>query len=818
MVTQLQISISFLRKVTLLTFLFTTFSLSISAQHFSEAKIKTAYIVQFIQNILWPNENEIDTFKISIISTNEMYIDEFVELSKMKSLKNRPISLSIYNSIESIKEPFPQVVFVDSDYNEHLETLLSTVGSNSTLIITDNAQNKELVMINFTYSDTQRRRISFELNSLSIEEDHNLSVLPRLLLLGGSKIDVAELYLKQEQVLVTEREMVERLRHEIDSQENTITKQRLDIERQKHEIEEQQYKLTQQEKYLDSLQLATLKQQSVLNSNIELLKKYQDDINFQKEQLEFQNAEFDKRNRVLEVQNIEIKNQQERIDAQKSILNEQTRKLGTQTNLLYISYAAVFLALGMLFFMFLSYSNKKKANKLLNENNLAIELKNNEIFQKNEELKSQAELLEETNKELEKLSIVASKTNNSVIIMEPTGEIEWINPVFTKLSGINIEDFVKGQKISLFDVSTYEFVREVFSKCIETKESVNYESSYDTASKDSIWLQTTLTPICNANGDVTKVVAIDSDITQIKNAHQETIGMLDEIVSQAELIQKQNDEITAQKDNLEKAHNQLIKAEKMASLGVLTAGIAHEINNPINFVYAGVNSIMRDFVDVDQVLSIILNIESLNENPEDTIRKITELKDKYDFKGAYNAIRETINDIMVGAQRTAEIVQGLRNFSRSEKEEFSFTNINKIVEGVLVLLKNKYKHNIEIIKNLDSSLPEIECKMGKMNQVLMNLISNAIDAIENKGTITITTKHAENSCIITVVDDGGGIPLDVLPKIFDPFYTTKDVGKGTGLGLSISYGIIEEHNGTIEVKSEPGKGTEFNITIPLKQH
>ncbi|HPJ44606.1 MAG TPA: YfiR family protein, partial [Tenuifilaceae bacterium] len=215
MVTQLQISISFLRKVTLLTFLFTTFSLSISAQHFSEAKIKTAYIVQFIQNILWPNENEIDTFKISIISTNEMYIDEFVELSKMKSLKNRPISLSIYNSIESIKEPFPQVVFVDSDYNEHLETLLSTVGSNSTLIITDNAQNKELVMINFTYSDTQRRRISFELNSLSIEEDHNLSVLPRLLLLGGSKIDVAELYLKQEQVLVTEREMVERLRHEI---------------------------------------------------------------------------------------------------------------------------------------------------------------------------------------------------------------------------------------------------------------------------------------------------------------------------------------------------------------------------------------------------------------------------------------------------------------------------------------------------------------------------------------------------------------------------------------------------------------------------
>jgi signal transduction histidine kinase len=313
------------------------------------------------------------------------------------------------------------------------------------------------------------------------------------------------------------------------------------------------------------------------------------------------------------------------------------------------------------------------------------------------------------------------------------------------------------------------------------------------------------------------VVAIDSNITEIKKAHQETINMVDEIVMQAELIQKQNDEILAQREDLEKAQKQLLQSEKMASIGVLTAGIAHEINNPINFVYAGVNSIMRDFLDVDQVLQLIRDVEESNLTPAEIVEQIKAKKKEYDFEEAYKAIGITINDILLGAQRTAEIVQGLRNFSRSEKEEFSFTNLNKIVLGVLVLLRNKYKHHIEIINDLDPNLPDIECKMGKMNQVLMNLVSNAIDAINEKGVINISTRLAGDRCIISVKDNGMGMSQDVMSKIFDPFFTTKEVGQGTGLGLSISYGIIEEHNGTIEVISEVGKGTEFIINIPIKQ-
>lgn len=162
-------------------------------------------------------------------------------------------------------------------------------------------------------------------------------------------------------------------------------------------------------------------------------------------------------------------------------------------------------------------------------------------------------------------------------------------------------------------------------------------------------------------------------------------------------------------------------------------------------------------------------------------------------------------------------MQGLRNFSRHENEQMDLNNLNSIVEGVLVLLKNKYKHHVEIVKNLDSSLPYVECKTGKINQVIMNILSNAIDSIKDKGEISISTQINGNNVSISIKDNGSGIPDDVLPKIFDPFFTTKDVGQGTGLGLAISNEIVKEHNGKIDVTSQVGKGTEFVIEIPVKQ-
>jgi signal transduction histidine kinase len=282
-------------------------------------------------------------------------------------------------------------------------------------------------------------------------------------------------------------------------------------------------------------------------------------------------------------------------------------------------------------------------------------------------------------------------------------------------------------------------------------------------------------------------------------------------------LQQKNEEIIAQRDELEKTQSRLIQSEKMVSLGVLSAGIAHEINNPINFVYAGVNSITRDFEDLMQVINII-NSYKAGDNAQEFLNIIEAKKQEYGFVEAIEAVNQTLKDISIGAERTAEIVEGLRNFSRSEREEWGSVNLHKTLDGVLLLLRNKYKNSIEVIKDYDPSINQVDGKAGKLNQAFMNIIANAIDAIDEKGVITVKTKKKGNSIIVSIIDTGKGIPKNVLSKIFDPFFTTKDIGKGVGLGLSITFGIIQEHTGTIEVTSNIGKGTEFLITLPEFQN
>ena len=267
--------------------------------------------------------------------------------------------------------------------------------------------------------------------------------------------------------------------------------------------------------------------------------------------------------------------------------------------------------------------------------------------------------------------------------------------------------------------------------------------------------------------------------------------------------------------DLQETQLQLVQSEKMASLGQLTAGIAHEINNPINFVSANVKPLQRDVGNLLEVLSRYSEIR-----PDDTVAaklaEIAELKEEIEIDYVIDEIQMLIKGIEDGARRTAEIVKGLRNFSRLDETDLKRANVNEGIESTLVLLHSTYKDHVEITRNY-GELPEIECFPGQLNQVFMNLLTNAIQAITERGTIDITTRSSGDRVRISIKDSGGGIPQELLGKIFDPFFTTKEVGKGTGLGLSISLGIIEKHHGTMEVESEPGRGTEFIITLPVEQ-
>ncbi len=273
-----------------------------------------------------------------------------------------------------------------------------------------------------------------------------------------------------------------------------------------------------------------------------------------------------------------------------------------------------------------------------------------------------------------------------------------------------------------------------------------------------------------------------------------------------------NEQLATTITELKSTQAQLTQAEKMASLGQLTAGIAHEINNPINFVYAGMDAL---HTNIEELLSWT-NKENIDE----------ELYEEYDE--LIDETRTLIKDIQIGAMRTFEIVKGLRNFSRLDEEEIRKTHINDHISTTLILLRNQIKENgIVVHRELDSSIMPIECYPGQLNQVLMNICSNAIQAlieqkeIQQKQNIktktpllTIKTKNSEYYITLIIADNGTGMSEEVQKRIFEPFYTTKNVGEGTGLGMSITYGIIEKHNGQILVESKLGEGTSFEIQLP----
>ncbi len=283
-------------------------------------------------------------------------------------------------------------------------------------------------------------------------------------------------------------------------------------------------------------------------------------------------------------------------------------------------------------------------------------------------------------------------------------------------------------------------------------------------------------------------------------------------------LEKKIKEIEAAYSELKETQSRLVHSAKMASLGQLVAGVAHELNNPIGFIFSNMNH-LRDYSQ-----KLLKLIDESEKHPE----KIAELKEEIDYEFLVQDMPKLINSCEDGARRTRDIVVGLRNFSRLEEAKLKSIDLKESIEATLKLLSGEIKGRIEVHSEF-GEMPEVMCYASQINQVFMNILSNAAQAIDGKGTIWIKTnlKAPSKSSIqnprinksaiaeISIRDSGKGIPADALEKIFDPFFTTKTIGQGTGLGLSISYGIVKKHDGDILVTSQPGKGTEFKIHLPI---
>ncbi len=347
------------------------------------------------------------------------------------------------------------------------------------------------------------------------------------------------------------------------------------------------------------------------------------------------------------------------------------------------------------------------------------------------------------------------------------------------------------------------------------------------------WMRAISRPEKQSNGDViwdgilidvTEIKTVELALRDLKEQLEHKVTERTKELKQSELeLRQKAEDLEVALQQIQQAQSQLVQNEKMSSLGQLVAGIAHEINNPVNFIYGNLEHASKYSTELIQLLSLYQRF-----SPAPT-EEIKGLEDDIEIDFIKEDLPKLITSMKVGADRIQKIVLSLRNFSRMDESEVKEVDIHEGIDSTLMILQSRLKARgdrpeIKIIKNYDR-LPPIECYAAQLNQVFMNIIANAIDALEGTNSpqqnlcITISTKRVDYHKVeIHIADNGSGIPESAQLKLFDPFFTTKDVGKGTGLGLAISYQIIaDKHQGTLSFVSELGKGTEFIIIIPMKQ-
>jgi two-component system NtrC family sensor kinase len=276
-------------------------------------------------------------------------------------------------------------------------------------------------------------------------------------------------------------------------------------------------------------------------------------------------------------------------------------------------------------------------------------------------------------------------------------------------------------------------------------------------------------------------------------------------------LERHNVELANRKAELERLQTQMVHSEKMASLGQLAAGVAHELNNPAGFIYGNMEILGGCVAGLERLLKLYDGAQL----PEPLAGEISLVKKEVDYEHSLQDLKSIVSDCHQGAERIRDIVQNLRLFSRLDEAEFKKVDLHDGIESTIRLLSRYYASGRITLERDYADLPPVDCYAGQLNQVWMNLLVNAAQAISGQGKVRVTTRREKDMAVVSISDTGGGIGPEDLKKIFDPFFTTKPVGEGTGLGLSITYGIVERHDGTITVASHSGEGTTFTVTIPI---
>lgn len=327
-----------------------------------------------------------------------------------------------------------------------------------------------------------------------------------------------------------------------------------------------------------------------------------------------------------------------------------------------------------------------------------------------------------------------------------------------------------------------------------------YEYRFRTHDGSYLWMHDTLRLIRDADGMPLEVIGLMTDITGRKQLE--------------DALQRQAEEQSALIEQLKMAQAQLMQSEKLASIGQLAAGVAHEINNPIGFVNANLNTLGNYVATLLEGIKLYQCVTSGNLPSSVAQSELKSFEDRADLQFLSEDVTELLAESNEGLQRVKSIVQSLKDFSRTGESNWQMADLHRGLDSTLNIANNELKYKVTIIKEY-GELPMVKCLASELNQVFMNLLVNAAQAIHDRGSVTIRTERVGQRVAVSISDTGHGIAPEHINRIFEPFFTTKPVGSGTGLGLSLSYGIIKKHGGDIHVSSAPGRGTTFRIELPI---
>lgn len=746
----------------------------------TDVDVKVAYIYRFTNYIEWPKAKSVDKFVIGVYDNNDRILTKLKYLAKNRKVNNQKIEVVNITDLTNLPNKNLHILYTGSVYNTKIDRVFSAIKDKNTLLITDNTKAKEAVMINFLPSE-QEGTVRFEINKKNTL-DAGLVVKPDILLLGGSYIDVRKLFQEKEQQLAAEKDkldksikLVSEQRKIINAQNQTIadneqliTQKNTEIHEQNIQLQNLKKQISNQQNKLETLAVNINKKQQLLNKKTEILNRQDHQIQKQKNDILSTKVKLDQ-------QKLQLKNQKKQIAEQEDVLFKQMTQLQLQRNLLFGFIAMIVLVLSLAYFIYRSFRIKQKANKQLEKYNHEIEA---------------------ANQELVKLSIVASKTSNAVVIANKYGNIEWINEGFTRLFGYEYDELLNTFGNNLVSDFSSSLIRKKLEQCRQTKQTVNYLALNKAKNGKKLWMHSSLTPILDEKGEIKKLIIIEANVTDLKIAEEN-------IKKQKEEIEKQNAELEKYRNHLEtivrmRTEELLIAKEKAEESNRLKssfiANMSHEIRTPMNAVL-GFSRILTSQKLTREKSAEYVNI--INSNAKSLIRLIDDLIDLANMEAGKLFIKKISVDIHVMLNELYMIY----------KEKLS---VEKPGVTIKLHLDSAEEKNIIYTDRL------------RINQVLINLLDNAVK-FTSQGKIEFGYKILNDDTIQFYVSDTGiGIEKDKHQFIFERFSKIENnkgkLYRGTGLGLSICKMIITALKGEIGVESIVGKGSTFHFSIRAKKY